>query len=185
MITKFKLYQTHCLSITHFIANPDAEPHPTRPKNPPPANLPLRGHAKAARTNSGGGPPSAYCKCTNQMASAALVQLCDSIAVKPAATLSSSSSTAAAPSSVCAECGKTIRPVVRDGFQLVSVKSDDVELSDHVQFLITEVPSSAKAAESITASEVDVATASRDGEQAADETGDVMVTDGECCKKKV
>lgn len=68
----------------------------------------------------------------------------------------------------------------RDGFQLVSDKSDDVELCDHVQFLITEVASATKtAAASVTAATTSSSVlASNSEEQPVDDGGDV-VTDGE------
>lgn len=56
----------------------------------------------------------------------------------------------------------------------MSDKSDDVELCDHIQFLITEVATSTKT----TATESASTTTSNEDQQPVDETGDV-VTDGE------
>lgn len=78
---------------------------------------------------------------------------------------------------MCPECGKKVRTNSgRDGFQLVSDKSDDVELCDHVQFLITEVASSTKTAAAAAATSTSVSTSNDD--QPVDDTGDA-VTDGE------
>lgn len=158
-----------------FIADPASqtvEPNNlVNSKNPPPSNLNLIEHPKATRTNSAGS-SSIFCKCTNSIASATLVKLCDSIAVNSAA--STTSITAAG--TMCSDCGKKVRSSSgRDGFhQLVSDQSDDVELCDHIQFLITEVASSTKTSAATAAT----TSSSDDQLPPVDDTGDV-VTDGE------